>query len=165
MKTINLSIVRVAFVLLSAIMLSACSSSNSSNASTMNNKEEGAPIIFTAVGYAPIASQHGRTLDLKILNAIKASKIEAYKELAEQIYGVSLTSKNSLVGSQLKKDVVNSNVTGIIRGASVKRSYHKGAFYITELELNMNIMPVVMSLNVASKRRSVTKVTSSQVYY
>lgn len=162
MKMIKLSKIRFAFALLAVIMLSACSSSNSQSNSKNN---EGAPIVFTAVGYAPIASQHGRTLDVKILNAIKASKIEAYKELAEQIYGVSLTSKNTLIGSRLKKDSVNSNVTGVIRGASVKRSYHKGAFYITELELNMDIIPVVMSLNVASKRRSVTKVTSSKTYY
>ena len=122
-------------------------------------------VVFTAVGYASIAAQKAKTFDLRVLNAIKASKIEAYKELAEQIYGVSLSAENSMLGSRLQKDHIDINVAGIVRGASVVRSYHKGAFYITELELDMKLLPAINSMNVVNKRRNVTKVTSSDVYY
>ncbi|MEC8227150.1 MAG: flagellar biosynthesis protein FlgP, partial [Pseudomonadota bacterium] len=43
--------------------------------------------VLTAVGYAPIASQHGGSDSEKSIMAMKASKLDAYRELAEQVYG------------------------------------------------------------------------------
>lgn len=93
--------------------------------------------VFTSVGYAPIAAQKGSTFELQMLYAIKASKLDAYKELAEQIYGVLLNSENQVSGSLLQDSLVESRVKGLIRGARVLKSYHDGGMYITELELNM----------------------------
>ena len=61
---------------------------------------------FTSVGYAPIAAQKGDTFDLQMLNAIKASKLEAYKELAEQIFGVLLSAENNVNGSRMQDDLI-----------------------------------------------------------
>jgi len=96
---------------------------------------------FVAVGYAAIAAQKGETDDVKMLNAIKASKIEAYKELAEQIHGIMLTSENSIEQHQLQDEVLEVKVTGLVRGAKVLRTYHEGDLYITELGLTMKTLP------------------------
>jgi len=96
---------------------------------------------FVAVGYAAVAVQKGESDDIKMLNAIKASKIDAYKELAEQVYGVMLTSKNTVDRHQLQDEVLEVKVVGLVRGAKVLRTYHEGDLYITELELNTKNLP------------------------
>jgi len=161
MKNVNLFLIRLILIVSSTFILMACSSLNTNNYSDK--------IVLTAVGYAPIASQKGKTLNHKILNAIKASKIEAYKELAEQIYGVLLTADNTMTDGHLQNDTIKSRVSsGLIRGAAVTKSYHQGAFYITELELKMTVLPAIKRLNTNTKtqKRSVTKtVTNSQMNY
>ena len=97
--------------------------------------------ILTSVGYATIASQKGNSLDLKILNAMKASKIESYKELTEQVHGVLVSAENNVQNSRLESDTIKSRVRGLVRGARVVRTYHEGDIYITELELDMNSTP------------------------
>ena len=97
--------------------------------------------ILTSVGYATIASQKGNSLDLKILNAMKASKIESYKELTEQVHGVLVSAENKVQNSRLESDTIKSRVRGLVRGARVVRTYHEGDVYITELELDMNSSP------------------------
>ncbi|MCK5820171.1 MAG: hypothetical protein KAH18_13255 [Psychromonas sp.] len=160
MKNVNLFLLRFLLILSSALMLIACSSSMISR--------EPVKIVLTAVGYAPIASQKGKTFNHKMLNAIKSSKIEAYKELAEQIHGVKIIAENTMVDAHIQNDNISSNITsGLIRGATVTKSYHRGAFYITELELNMTTLPPINKLNtnVKAKRHSVIKIASSQTYY
>ena len=159
MKYNNFSLCRLITLMSSACLLLIYS------VSIVASEQKDYSVVFTAAGYASINAQKGKTFDLKMLNAIKASKIEAYRELAEQIYGVSLSSENSMKDSRLQKDRVEVSVSGVIQGASVVRSYHKGGFYITELELDMKRLPAVKSLNVVNKRRIVTKVATSDVYY
>jgi hypothetical protein len=52
--------------------------------------------VLSAVGYAPIMSQRGESETVKTLMAIKASKLEAYRELAEQVYGQRIEGNQSL---------------------------------------------------------------------
>ena len=96
---------------------------------------------MTSVGYAPIAAQKGDSRDLQMLNAIKVSKLEAYKEMAEQVYGVLVNSENNVVGGRLQDDIIKSRVKGLVRGAHVLKSYPRGEVYITELELDMAHFP------------------------
>lgn len=123
----------VGVVFSSLLMLSACTQTNDSAAENLQSD-------FIAVGYAPIAVQQGDSDDIKMLNAIKASKLDAYKELAEQVYGIMLTSENSVQYNQLKNDSLKSKVSGLVRGAKVLRTYHQGDLYITELGLNVTTL-------------------------
>ena len=118
---------------------------------------------FVSVGYATMSAQNGATDDIKMLNAIKASKLEAYKELAEQVYGVMLTSENSVQDYQLQSGRLKSKVKGLVRGAKVIRTYHESDLYITELGLNMTTLPFLKDAEFASPD-DVIKV-QSQVYY
>ncbi|MBB1274306.1 MULTISPECIES: LPP20 family lipoprotein [Psychromonas] len=118
---------------------------------------------FVAVGYATMDAQKGATDDIKMLNAIKASKLEAYKELAEQVYGVMLTSENSVKEYQLQSNGIKGKVKGLVRGAKVLRTYHEDDLYITELGLNMKTLPFLKDAEFADNE-AVIKV-QSQVYY
>lgn len=93
--------------------------------------------VLRAVGYAPLSAQPGNTAGEKQLMAIKVSKLEAYRELAEQLYGQKLTSTTTVKGAIAQNDGLKSQVNGLVRGAKVLKSYAVGDTYATELELDM----------------------------
>lgn len=120
--------------------------------------------VFTSVGYAPIEAQLGDSFEQKVINAIKASKLEAYKEMAEQIYGALIASSDSSKSAVLKSDVIDSKVRGLVRGARVLRSYHEGDIYITELELDMQTLPYLNTPEFKVQSGSAIRVKQA-VYY
>lgn len=96
--------------------------------------------ILKAVGYAPISLQPGQNEQQKAILAIKASKLEAYRELAEQVYGQKITANSSVRAMVATNDTLNSQVNGVVRGARVIKSYAVGDTYATELELDMKLV-------------------------
>ena len=94
--------------------------------------------VLKAVGYAPINSQMGGNSNEKTLMAMKASKLDAYKELAEQVYGQKIDGKDTLANMVVNNSQLESSVQGVIRGAKVLKAYPVGEdTYATELELDM----------------------------
>lgn len=71
------------------------------------------------VGYAVINAQPGNSPEEKRLMAIKASKLEAYKSLAEQIYGQYLEARGTLSNLKMGDEELISRVEGLIVGARV----------------------------------------------
>lgn len=95
---------------------------------------------LTAVGYASISDQKGRNDAEKQVRAMRASKIDAYRELTEQVYGMRVSGRADLADQRLSKESTSGEVDGIIRGAEVVRSYKVGDSYVTELRLNLKKM-------------------------
>jgi hypothetical protein len=94
--------------------------------------------VLKAVGYAPIDNQQGDSITAKTLMAMRASKLDAYRELAEQVYGQRLNGTQSLANLVVNNAQLHSTVEGVIRGARVVKTYPVGAdTYATELELDM----------------------------
>jgi len=89
------------------------------------------------VGYAPISAQPGSSESQRALLAIKASKLEAYRELAEQVYGQKISAGTTVQNSVAHNDQLQSQVQGVIKGAQVIKSYAVGDTYATELQLDM----------------------------
>ncbi|OOE93229.1 flagellar biosynthesis protein FlgP [Salinivibrio sp. AR647] len=112
------------------LMLSACQP-------LTRMKEES---IISAVGMASISAQQGATQEDKETRAMRASKVDAYKELSEQVYGLQISSRASVNDQSLGRDSTQGAVDGIIRGAEVVASYKVGDSYVTELELNLDTM-------------------------
>ena len=92
--------------------------------------------VLTAVGYAPIADQPGDNQQHKDLAAMRASKLAAYRELAEQVYGQRIAGGSSVENWALTNDTFQASVDGVIRGAEVIRTYTVGEYYATELKLD-----------------------------
>ncbi|AXQ98496.1 LPP20 family lipoprotein [Pseudoalteromonas piscicida] len=116
--------------------LSGCSSLVDKHIEYETVQPETFPVL-RAVGYAPLSAQPGKTAGEKQLMAIKVSKLEAYRELAEQLYGQNLTSTITVKGAIAQNDGLKSRVNGLVRGAKVLKSYAVGDTYATELELDM----------------------------
>jgi len=135
---------KISLVLLFSATLMSCTKLNNregllitSEANQTVEKKEN----LISLGYASISAQKGSTFDMQMLNAIKVSKLEAYKEMAEQLFGVLVKAENNIDGAQLQNDTLKSRVRGLVRGAKVLRSYHEGDIYITELELDLQNSP------------------------
>ncbi|EGR2796566.1 flagellar biosynthesis protein FlgP [Vibrio navarrensis] len=116
--------------LLAAFLLSACQPLQ------QIRQEE----ILVAVGYASISEQTGRNDEEKRVRAMRASKIDAYRELAEQVYGMRVSGRAQLEDQRLGVENTSGAVDGVIRGAEVVRSYPVGDSYVTELRLDIRKM-------------------------
>ena len=109
--------------------------------------------VLKAVGYAPIQEQNGQSDNIKMLQAVKASKLDAYRELAEQVYGQRIEGRQMLSNLVLSDAQLKSSVDGVIRGARVIKAYAIGDnTYATELELDMKEVYDIY-LSVAKPRR------------
>ena len=95
---------------------------------------------ITAVGYATISEQRGRTNEEKRIRAMRASKIDAYRELTEQVYGMRISARAEMDDQQLGIESTDGAVDGIIRGAEVISSYPVGDSYVTEMQLDLRKM-------------------------
>ncbi|MDN3614380.1 MAG: flagellar assembly lipoprotein FlgP [Vibrio gallaecicus] len=96
--------------------------------------------FLVAVGYASISEQAGRNDEEKRIRAMRASKIDAYRELAEQVYGMRVSGRAQLEDQRLGTERTSGAVDGVIRGAEVVRSYPVGDSYVTELQLDIRKM-------------------------
>ena len=82
---------------------------------------------LTAVGYAVVSSQPGRTQAQKRLMAIRSSRMSAMRELAEQIHGIQVDSNTTVIDLMVQNDTFRGIVSGTIRGARTVRINPTGA--------------------------------------
>jgi hypothetical protein len=101
-----------------------------------------------AVGFAPIDAQYGKSDDIRQIKAMRASKLDAYRELTERVYGQKISSDVSVNDLVLGNELLEASVFGVIRGAKVIKSYRHENTYITEMELDFSeIYRITMSLS------------------
>jgi hypothetical protein len=112
--------------------------------------------IIRAVGYAPITAQPGDNIQIKNIMAMRASKLDAYRELTEQVYGQQIQGKTDMKNLVASDDKLRSKVSGVIRGARVIKVYPVGDTYATELELDMKL--VHQLYKISNRSRSIKRV-------
>ncbi|WP_286265326.1 LPP20 family lipoprotein [Thalassotalea atypica] len=113
--------------------------------------------VLHAVGYAPISLQKSEHQTQKMLMAVKASKLAAYAELAEQVYGQHVTGNTTMADLAINNDQLKASVQGVIRGAKVIKSYPVGDTYATELSMDFK---EVYDIYITSlKRKKIKDVT------
>ncbi|MGF1763622.1 LPP20 family lipoprotein [Aliivibrio kagoshimensis] len=96
--------------------------------------------VIHAVGYASINDQMGRSKEEKSIKAMRASKIDAYRELTEQVYGMRISGQIQTRNQKLGVENTSGAVDGIIRAAKVVKSYPIGDSYVTEMSLDLDKM-------------------------
>ncbi len=124
----------MAMMSVAALSLAGCSS-NDKYVQWETEAPEQFPKL-TAIGYAPLATQPAKEQSHKVLMAMQASKIAAYRELAEQVYGQQVDAHSQMSEWLLNSETVSTQVSGMIKGAKVIKSYPAGDMYVTELELD-----------------------------
>lgn len=143
----------------SAILLTACANTpppmqtqarvdESANMITpMTQKRE----TLVATGYAVISIQNHRNASQQRLLAIRASKLDAYRALTEQVYGQQLDASTTVADMTVMSDTFRARVEGVIYGAVLVSITPVGDdTYETTLSLNSNLVSDLRALYIAS---------------
>jgi hypothetical protein len=99
-------------------LTSGCTSLDSSPGSVLTAVRTTEKI--TATGYAVIAVQPSDDPAQRRLLAIRASKLDAYRTLAEQVYGQYVDSQTTIGDMVLRNESFRSKVEGVVYGAEIE---------------------------------------------
>jgi hypothetical protein len=77
------------------------------------------PVKVVALGYGSESTYEGYTLGQQRLMAIRASKLDAYRSLAEQIYGIQINGSTTISAMMAKSDGLRTRVDAVLRGARI----------------------------------------------
>ena len=147
---------RVILISSALFLTSACSLVYDKHVQWQTVKPETFPVLY-ATGFAPISLQKSKHKTQRMLMAIKASKIAAYAELAEQVYGQQVSGKVTMADLLIEDQQLIASVQGIIRGAKVVKSYPVGDIYTTELLLDFEDVYNIYQVN--QNRKEIKDVT------
>ena len=142
-----------------ALLLTACANTpppmqgqarvdDSANMITpMTQKRE----TLVATGYSVISIQNHRNPAQQRLLAIRASKLDAYRALTEQVYGQQLDASTTVADMTVMSDTFRARVEGVIYGAVLVSITPVGDdTYETTMSLDRNVVNDLRALYVAS---------------
>ncbi|MGL4709780.1 MAG: LPP20 family lipoprotein, partial [Aeromonas veronii] len=104
---------KILFGCLLALLLTGCSYNRVVDY-TQGGKPDDFPVL-KAVGYAVIDIQPGPSQSEKMLQAIRASKMDAYRELAEQLNGQQVRGQSSYRDLTQTSNSLDVSVAGMVR--------------------------------------------------
>jgi hypothetical protein len=145
---------------MAATSLTGCKTVNLSTAFSDTNLV--APLVekretITATGYAVISVQNHRNPAQQRLMAIRASKLDAYRSLTEQVYGQQLDASATVADMVVTNDTFRTRVEGVIYGAKLVSIAPVGEdTYETTLSLDRDVVQDLRALymgQIASKGR------------
>ena len=139
-----------------SIPLSLDSPKNASDASMI------APMVekretLVATGYAVVSVQNHKVPAQQRLLAIRASKLDAYRALTEQVYGQQLDASTTVADMTVMSDTFRAKVEGVIYGAVLVSITPVGEdTYETTLSLDQQVVRDLRGLylsQLAARRR------------
>ena len=74
---------------------------------------------ISGIGYGAESTFGAYTSGQRRLMAIRASKLDAYRALAEQLYGIKIDSNTSISTLTAKSDSFRARVNAVVRGARI----------------------------------------------
>ena len=96
---------------------------------------------ITATGYAVVAVQNHKNPSQQRLMAIRASKLDAYRNLTEQVYGQQLDASSTVADMVVTNDTFRTKVEGVIYGARLVSITPVGEdTYETTLSLDRDVV-------------------------
>ncbi len=102
---------------------------------------------FVATGYAVISVQNHKNPAQQRLLAIRASKLDAYRSLTEQVYGQQLDANTTVADMTVINDTFRTRVEGVIYGAHLVSITPVGDdTYETTLSLDRAVVQDLRSL-------------------
>lgn len=100
---------------------------------------------ISGVGYATISAQPAKNVNQRRLMAIRAARIDAMRDLTEQVHGLKLNSRTTVINALVQNDTSRASVDGTIRGARTVRINPVGRdTYEVVLELDRDMINRIM---------------------
>ena len=112
---------------------------------------------LVATGYAVVSVQNHKVPAQQRLLAIRASKLDAYRALTEQVYGQQLDASTTVADMTVMSDTFRAKVEGVIYGAVLVSITPVGEdTYETTLSLDQQVVRDLRALylsQLAARRR------------
>ena len=100
---------------------------------------------ISAVGYAVVSVQPGRTPSQKRLMAIRSARMAAMRDLAEQVHGLKVEGNTTVIDLMVQNDTFRGIVSGTIRGArTVRINPNGGDTYEVVLEIDTETLSFLL---------------------
>jgi len=105
----------------------------------------GAVQRLTGRGFSQVAGQPGATLNERRLMAMRAARLDALRDLTEQVHGIRITSESLLRDAVMRNDALAAHVQGTLRGARTVAIEPRGDDgYSVTLELDADTVAYVL---------------------
>ena len=134
-------------LVLSMIALTGCKSINLSMPAPSRDASSLVPPVvekretITATGYAVVTVQNHKNPAQQRLMAIRASKLDAYRNLTEQVFGQQLDANSTVADMVVTNDTFRTKVEGVIYGARLVSITPVGEdTYETTLSLDRDVV-------------------------
>ncbi len=134
-------------LVLSMMALTGCKSINLSMPAPSRDASSLVPPVvekretITATGYAVVTVQNHKNPAQQRLMAIRASKLDAYRNLTEQVYGQQLDASSTVADMVVTNDTFRTKVEGVIYGARLVSITPVGEdTYETTLSLDRDVV-------------------------
>ena len=137
----------ISVLVLSMVALTGCKSINLSMPVTSKDASSMVPPVvekretITATGYVVVTVQNHKNPAQQRLMAIRASKLDAYRNLTEQVYGQQLDASSTVADMVVTNDTFRTKVEGVIYGARLVSITPVGEdTYETTLSLDRDVV-------------------------
>jgi outer membrane protein FlgP len=134
------------------LVLTGCKSINIAATKPPESANMLAPLVekretLTATGYAVVSVQNHRNPAQQRLMAIRASKLDAYRALTEQVYGQQIDATSTVADMTVTSDSFRAKVEGVIYGAILVSITPVGEdTYETTLSLDKSVVQDLRTL-------------------
>jgi hypothetical protein len=137
----------ISVLVFSMVALTGCKSINlSTPVSSKDTSLVVPPVVekretITATGYAVVTVQNHKNPAQQRLMAIRASKLDAYRNLTEQVFGQQLDASSTVADMVVTNDTFRTKVEGVIYGARLVSITPVGEdTYETTLSLDRDVV-------------------------
>lgn len=97
------------------------------------------------LGFAQISGQPGKTVNEKRLMAIRAARMDALRDLTEQVHGIRISASTTVRDAVVKEDSLSAVVQGTLRGARTTRVSASGSdSYEVEMVLDRETVAYIV---------------------
>ena len=100
---------------------------------------------ITGVGFSAVSIQPGKNLNQKRIMAIKAARLDALRQLTEQIHGIQLTGSTKIAEAIVQSDTLRADIQGVILGArTVKIEPSSSDTYAVAVEIDRPLIDEIV---------------------
>ena len=101
---------------------------------------------ITGVGFSAVSIQPGKNLNQKRILAIKAARLDALRQLTEQIHGIQLAGSTKIAEAIVQSDTLRADIQGVILGArTVKIDPSSSDTYEVVVEIDRPLIDEIVS--------------------
>lgn len=96
-------------------------------------------VVLQAVGFGTVRPDKGLTVNQMKLMAMRASRMDAYRNLTEQVYGIQIAGTTSVGAMVVENDSYKGFINGYMHGAKMTRQEPLGDNYSYETHLELEV--------------------------